>query len=296
MRAQYKYSYEHNDYSYFHCIANATRKHHQSDQESFSSEDKDYLLELLHQLEKLYVGVEVLQYAIMGTHIHLVLAQNNRLKISRAEVKKLYDEYHQGKHIMDARSNFCYRYRKRLNDISFFMHDYLWTSARYLNRKRIIAGKHRFGSIWNPKHNSSLLQGGKAVRQCSLYVAMNPVRANLVCRAEVYKWSSWGERKIKGKHPHARSLKKYFSRFKGCEKSYDEMIKQFGEKIDALEEAYKRKLKNKEHEYTHREMKYLVENPIWHKSKFIGDVDFLYSARGLKIPNEKLIIAENNTS
>jgi len=238
MRKRYELSSEINDYSFFHCIANATRKQHQSDAVSFDERDKDYLLGLLHRLEKLYVGVEVLQYCIMGTHTHLVLAVNNKLEITRKEVKERYEEFHNGLHEMDARSDFCFRYRKRLNDISCFMSAFQWHSATHFNAIRRIAGKLRFGSIWNPKFNCGLLEGGKAVRQCSLYVAMNPVRANLTIKAERYKWSSWGERKLQGKDPHERALRKYFSRFKYDERTYTDMIKQFGDKIEHLEVAH----------------------------------------------------------
>jgi len=110
MRKCYQLSIQSNEYSYFHCIANATRKHHDSDEVSFDDHDKDYLLNLLHRLEKLYVGIEVLQYCIMGTHVHFVLAQHNDLEISRKEVKALYEEFHHGTLKMDARSDFCYRF------------------------------------------------------------------------------------------------------------------------------------------------------------------------------------------
>ena len=286
MRKRYQLSSKINHYSYFHCIANATRKHHQEDGVSFDGRDKDYLLALLKRLEKLYAGIEVLQYSIMGTHIHLVIGQNNQLEISRKEVKELYEEYHRGAYKMDARSDFCYRYRKRLNDVSEFMRDFQWTSAKHFNRIRRIAGKKRFGSIWNPKFNSGLLEGAKAVRQCSLYVAMNPVRANLVCKAEAYKWGSWGERKISGKDPHERALKKYFARFKGDERTYDEMIKTFGDKIESLEAAHAKKTLDKEHQYTKHEKKYLFENPLWHEQKFIGSKEFRAEMRGLDPPME----------
>jgi len=284
MRKCYKISSQINEYSYFHCIANATRKHHQSDLVSFDDRDKDYLLSLIKRLEKLYAGVEVLQYVIMGTHVHFVLAQNNKLEISRKEVKELYEEFHNGLHDMDARSNFCYRYRKRLNDVSQFMRDFQWTSATHFNAIRKIAGKQRFGSIWNPKFNSGLLEGGKAVRQCSLYVAMNPVRANLVCKEEVYKWSSWGERKLQGKDPHERALKKYFSRFKYDERTYDDMIRLFGEKIETLEKAHVKRRDDNKYKYSKHEKKYLNENPIWHEKQFIGSKGFCLEMRGLSPP------------
>ena len=131
MRKCYQISSQINEYSYFHCIANATRKHHQSDEVSFDERDKNYLLALLKRLEKLFAGVEVLQYVIMGTHVHLVLAQNNKLEITRKEVKELYEEFHNGRHEMDARSDICSRYRLRLNDISQFMRDFQWYSATH---------------------------------------------------------------------------------------------------------------------------------------------------------------------
>ena len=286
MRKKYKLSAEIDEYSHFHCIANATRKHHQSDQVSFDDRDKDYLHSLLNRLEKLYAGIEVLQYVIMGTHVHFILAQNNKLDISRKKVKELYEDFHNGLHEMDARSDDCFRYRLRLNDLSCFMRDFQWYSATHFNAVRKIAGKHRFGSIWNPKFNCGLLEGGKAVRQCSLYVAMNPVRANLVIKAEVYKWSSWGERKLSGKDPHERALKRYFSRYNDGEHTYNDMIKLFGEKIKNLEVAYEIKKDKRAQKYSKHERKYLKENPIWHEKKFIGSKEFCQKMRGLSPPIE----------
>jgi len=284
MRKCYKISSQISEYSYFHCIANATRKHHQSDLISFDDHDKDYLLGLIKRLEKLYAGVEILQYVVMGTHVHFVLGQNNMLEISRKEVKERYEEFHNGLHDMDARSDFCYRYKQRLNDVSQFMRDFQWHSATHFNAIRRIAGKHRFGSIWNPKFNCGLLEGGKAVRQCSLYVAMNPVRANLTFKAEVYKWSSWGERKLSGRDPHERALKKYFSRFKYEERNYNDMINQFGDKIQALEVAHAKRREKSTHIYSGHEKKYLTENPLWHEQKFIGSKEFRSESRGLAPP------------
>ena len=294
MRKQYKLSAEIDEYSYFHCIANATRKHHQSDQVSFDERDKNYLLSLLQRLEKLYAGIEVLQYCIMGTHVHLVLGQNNKMDISRKEVKELYEEFHNGLHDMDARSDQCFSYRKRLNDISCFMRDFQWYSATHFNAIRRIAGKLRFGSIWDPKFNCGLLEGGKAVRQCSLYVAMNPVRANLVIKAEVYKWSSWGERKLSGKDPHERALKKYFVRYNDGERTYNVMIELFGKKIDNLEAAQARKREQFSHKYSKHEQKYLKENPLWHEKKFIGSKKFCQEMRGSPPPIESVEISINS--
>ena len=284
MRKRYELSSKINDYSYFHCIANATRKQHQSDEVSFDARDKDYLLGLIHRLEKLYAGVEVLQYCVMGTHTHLVLAVNNKLEITRKEVKERYEEFHNGLYEMDARSDFCFRYRKRLNDISCFMSAFQWHSATHFNAIRRIEGKLRFGSIWNPKFNCGLLEGGKAVRQCSLYVAMNPVRANLTIKAEVYKWSSWGERKLQGKDPHERALKRYFSRFKYDERTYTDMIKQFGDNIEHLEVIHAIKMKTVTHVYSDHEKKYLNENLLWGCTKFIGSKEFRAEMRGLSPP------------
>jgi len=219
----------------------------------------------------------------MGTHAHLVLGQNNKLEISRKEVKERYEEFYTGVHSMDARSDFCYRYRLRLNDVSQFMWDFQWYSATHFNAVRRIAGKQRFGSIWNPKFNCGMLEGGEAVRQCSLYVAMNPVRANLTIKVEAYKWSSWGERKLQGKDPHARALKKYFARTAFGELNYNDMIAEFGERIEALEYGHAQKLK-KRREYSGREKKYLTDNPLWHEKKFIGSKEFVLEARGLSPP------------
>ena len=113
---------------------------------------------------------------------------------------------------------------------------------------------------------------------------MNPVRANLVCRAEIYKWSSWGERKTTGKHPNSRALKKYFTKFKYDERTYDDMEKQFGNKIESLEKAYAIKKSKYTYTYSKHEKKYLEENPLWHEKKFIGDKTFVNECRGVSPP------------
>ena len=89
---------------------------------------------------------------------------------------------------------------------------------------------------------------------------------------------------LQGKDPHERALKKYFSRFKYDERTYTDMIKQFGDNIEHLEVIHAIKMKTVTHVYSDHEKKYLNENLLWGCTKFIGSKEFRSEMRGLSPP------------
>ena len=50
----------------------------------------------------------------------------------------------------------------------------------------------RTGTLWEGRHKSSLIDISNYLLACYRYVEMNPVRAGMVSRPELYRWSSFG--------------------------------------------------------------------------------------------------------
>jgi len=59
--------------------------------------------------------------------------------------------------------------------------------AQYINKKY-----RRTGTLWEGRHRSSLVQSDRYLLTCMRYIELNPVRASMVDRPEVYQWSSYG--------------------------------------------------------------------------------------------------------
>jgi REP element-mobilizing transposase RayT len=250
---------------YFHCIAHTVYRTEEDYRFALNDSDKDDLRELMKRLERLYAdGVEVMQYTILDNHLHVILSENKQLHIKASEVKRRYEEFHQKNKIMDARSTFCHKFSQRLNNISCFMRDLQWYSATFFNNKRQINGHRKRGSLWNPRFRRCTLKGKLALLKCSLYVAMNPVRAGLVKRAEDYKWGSWGERKICRSHPHLTAWTKYTRKGQSeiAEDSFETMERDFAESLQNLEEAFA-KHKDTNHLYNPEQVLILASNYFW---------------------------------
>ena len=59
--------------------------------------------------------------------------------------------------------------------------------AAYINRRY-----GRTGTLWEGRHRSSMVQTERYLLTCMRYIELNPVRAGMVERPEVYRWSSYG--------------------------------------------------------------------------------------------------------
>jgi len=221
------------------------------------------ILALMKRLEMLYEGgVDVLQYTILNNHLHIILAEDKEFEISAAEVKRRYEAFHQNKRGMDARSQFCHQFKHRLNNISDFMRDLQWYSATYFNNSRKINGRRKRGSLWNPRFRRCTLKGEQALFKCSLYVAMNPVRAGISQHAEDYKWGSWGERKIHaGTHPHQAAWTKFYCGQQVSEDCFDAMDADFGDALTELEQSFEDHKNGKT--YTSQQALILNNNYFW---------------------------------
>lgn len=146
--------------------------------------DKDYLLGLIKGLSKLYF-VDVLGFAIMGNHFHLVARMHPLDEVSDEEVVKRWHDYYGdeaqllGEQVAEV--------KKRLCSLAAYVKDIKQNFTRYYNKKH-----KRQGFFWGGRFKSMIVQEGHTLVSLLAYVDLNPIRAGIVKRPEDYKWCSLG--------------------------------------------------------------------------------------------------------
>ncbi|MFO7816204.1 MAG: transposase [Thermodesulfobacteriota bacterium] len=146
--------------------------------------DKNYLLELIKRFSKLYF-VEVLGFAIMGNHFHLVARMHPLDEISDEEVVQRWHDYYGdearllGEQVAEV--------KKRLCSLAAYVKDIKQNFTRYYNKKH-----KRQGFFWGGRFKSMIVQDGHTLVNLLAYVDLNPIRAGIVKSPEDYRWSSLG--------------------------------------------------------------------------------------------------------
>jgi REP element-mobilizing transposase RayT len=150
----------------------------------FNDTDKEYLLGLIKKWSKIFF-VDVLGFAIMGNHFHLVVRMYPENEVSDDEVKKrymkLYDLNRPGPEIE------LEKFKKKLCSLSWYVKEIKQGFSRYFNKKY-----GRKGFLWGDRFKSLIVEDGLTLVNLLAYVDLNPVRAGIVKRPEEYRWSSLG--------------------------------------------------------------------------------------------------------
>lgn len=147
-------------------------------------------------------GIDVLGYAIMGNHLHVML--RNRPDIvktwSDGEVaRRIWNLFPKRKdnrglpaepkeseldELMDCKPTLL-QYRERLSDISWLMGQLAGKIARMANREDDVTGR-----FWEGRFGSVPLLDDAAILGCSSYVDLNPVRAGIAETPEESDYTS----------------------------------------------------------------------------------------------------------
>lgn len=157
-------------------------------QQSFLLDDigKNEFLAILRKLSQVYF-VRVVTFAVMSNHIHLILRMVHTDEISDEEVKRRHFQYYNA-----GKPKFLWQpfpgdggaaFRKRFGDLSKFVQDLKQRFARWCNTRH---GKR--GHVWGERFTSVMLEGGRALTACMVYVELNSVRAGMVSCPEHYRW------------------------------------------------------------------------------------------------------------
>ena len=146
--------------------------------------DKDYLLDLIKRLSILYC-VDVLGFALMGNHFHLVVRMHPEEEVSTSEVIRRHEEFYgNDKYIAGEEAE---EVKKRQCSLAAYVKDIKQGFTRYYNKKY-----NRRGYFWGERFKSMIVEDGRTLVNLLAYVDLNPIRAGVVKRPEDYKWSSLG--------------------------------------------------------------------------------------------------------
>ena len=176
----------------------------------FGDTEKEAFRRLMWRMAK-FSGVEVLTYAVMDNHFHLLVKVPERAKFlkrfegaggeerllehlsllySKAYLASLRQEIarvraagreEEVELILEA-------FRRRFCDLSSFVKELKERFSRWFNKRH-----GRRGTLWMDRFKSVLVEDGEALRTMSLYIDLNPVRAGLVEDPKDYRWSGYGE-------------------------------------------------------------------------------------------------------
>ncbi len=147
-------------------------------------QDKDHLLSLIVRLSRLYF-VDLLGFCLMGNHSHIVVRIHPEQAATNEEiVKRLKNEYGEK---VDISPHQLKNYNIRLNQLGTFMKDVKQRFTQYFNRRT-----NRKGFLWGQRFKSVIVQEGFPLLNLLAYVDLNPLRANLVEKPEMYPWNTLG--------------------------------------------------------------------------------------------------------
>lgn len=183
--------YHPSEIAVLHCVQRCVRRAFLSGVDEYSGKDFSYRKEWIRQrIEKLasVFGIDVLTYAIMSNHLHVVL--RNRPDIVEAwsdhNVALRWLQIFPGKRIEEQLGdptandiNALVRdqeklrlIRSRLSDVSWFMRALSEPIARMANRQDECTG-----AFWEGRFKSQRIIDESALLACCMYVDLNPVRA-----------------------------------------------------------------------------------------------------------------------
>ncbi|YCM43713.1 transposase [Verrucomicrobiaceae bacterium 227] len=179
----------------------------------FEDTEKEAFGKLMRRMER-FSGVEVLTYAVMGNHFHLLVRVPERAKFlakflkgsreqrenrlfdhlkllySAAYLKQLKGELAimtvQG--LEDLYDKTIKGYLDRLCSLKHFMKELKERFSRWFNKRN-----GRRGTLWQDRYRSILVEEGEALQTMAAYIDLNPLRAGLVSDPKDYRWCGYAE-------------------------------------------------------------------------------------------------------
>jgi REP element-mobilizing transposase RayT len=159
----------------------------------------------------MFSGVEILTYAIMDNHFHILLKvpeqqrwlerfdgkggeekffEHLSLVYSKAFIMQLRRELTElrERDEGDEAQALLGRFKRRFCDLSLFVKELKERFSRWYNKQN-----GRRGTLWMDRFKSVLVENGRALQAMAAYIDLNPVRAGIVEDPAMYAWSGYGE-------------------------------------------------------------------------------------------------------
>lgn len=195
--------------SVLHCVNRAVRRAMLCGVDPYSGESyehrRDWIQKRLEFLAAQY-GIDVLGYAIMGNHLHVIL--RNRPDVVRTwsdeEVaRRIWNLFPKRKQedgsaaephshelrMLMASKKLLAEYRTRLSDVSWLMRQLAEKVARMANKEDDCTGR-----FWEGRFKCQPLLDDAAILACAAYVDLNPVRAGIAATPEESDYTSVQDR------------------------------------------------------------------------------------------------------
>jgi len=167
----------------------------------FNDKDKEFFLELLERFSQCFF-VQIHAFAVMSNHFHILATglDKDACLATKEELLRRYSLLYKNEEpptgTYDSSGQFIpdedggvERLRFRLGSVSRFVQELKQTFSRWYNKKY-----NRTGYLWGNRFKGVIVDKGEAQLTCSIYIDLNPVRANIVSKVEDYRWSSLGLR------------------------------------------------------------------------------------------------------
>jgi REP element-mobilizing transposase RayT len=176
----------------------------------FGDVEKEAFRRLMWRMAR-FSGVEILTYALMNNHFHILVKVPERAKFlkrfdgeggeerllehlsllySKAYLASLRQEIARVREAgrEEEVELMLETFRKRFCDLSCFVKELKERFSRWFNEHH-----ERRGTLWMDRFKSVLVEDGEALRTMALYIDLNPVRAGLVEDPKDYRWTGYGE-------------------------------------------------------------------------------------------------------
>lgn len=147
--------------------------------------EKDYLLNLIRRLSRIYFA-EVLGFCLMGNHFHLLVRIHTGEEYSDEEIKMRFELYY-GDEKQELNDGQIPYFRQKWASLSEYVKEIKQSFSRFYNKLH-----DRKGFFWSDRFKSVIVDQGETLINCLAYIDLNPVRAGIVEKPELYRWCSLG--------------------------------------------------------------------------------------------------------
>jgi REP element-mobilizing transposase RayT len=174
----------------YHCISRITGGHFW-----ITEEGKGMWCDQLRRVSQ-FCGVEVLTYAVLDNHFHLLVRVPQPGRLTDAELADRYRALypHRPKLVLKVEETLAdggsqaeemrTRLLARMHDVSMFLKELKQRFTMWFNARNRL-----FGTIWAERFKSILVENDASVlRTVGAYIDLNPIRAKITTKPEAYLW------------------------------------------------------------------------------------------------------------
>lgn len=184
--------------SYYHCMSRVIER-----KMLLTRDEKERFRKIMRKVAA-FAGLEVLTWAALDNHVHLLLHVPERVELTEKEVLKrihgLYGRVRAANVAMDLQTlreqkrhkeaeALLHGYTHRMYDLSEYMKMLMQRFTQSYNRRH-----GRRGTLWEDRFKSILVEGtADALSTMAAYIDLNAVRIGLVDDPKGYRFCGYGE-------------------------------------------------------------------------------------------------------